>query len=127
MHQQIADLSMELQATAALQPLLDDLGLEGSTNRSVFVSEEWRHRTSIQGIGTAYLVALIESPWREKPLVVLRTVFPSRETLRHGDLHLDDAAVELLKAHVSRWRRILVSFPAAVRKVRANRRGNKSP
>lgn len=121
--QDIVELSVELQATGALKPLLDDLGVKYLPGGEGTVSEEWRHRTSAQGTGTAYLVALIESPWRVKPLVIARTVFPSRRTLRHADLHLDDSVVGLVRAHTARWRRILVSFPAAIRKVRASRRG----
>lgn len=127
MHQDIADLSVELRATAALKPLLDDLGITLPPDRQENVSEEWRHRTSVQGTGTAYLVALRESPWRAKPLLIARTVFPSRQILRHQDLHLDDSVVGLIRAHVARWCRILVSFPAAARKMRASRQGKPSP
>ena len=122
MHQDIVDLSVELQATAALKPLLDDLGIADLPVRQGTVSEEWRHRTSVQGTGTAYLVALIESPWRAKPLVLARAVFPSRQTLRERDLHLDDSVAGLLRAHVARWRRGLAGLPAAARKIRASRR-----
>lgn len=122
MHQDLADLSVELHATAALKPLLDVLGIADLRLRQGTVSEEWRHRTSAQGPGTAYLVSLIESPWRVKPLVLTRTVFPSRQTLRHENLHLDDSLIGLSKAYLARWRRILVSFPAAARKIRTSRR-----
>lgn len=122
MHQDIVDLSDELQATAALKPLLADLGIGDLPALQETVSEEWRHRTSAQGPGTAYLVSFIESPWRVKPLVLARAVFPPRQTLRERDLHLDDSFVGLLSAHVARWRRGLAGLPAAVRKIRASRR-----
>ena len=122
MHQDLVDLSVELQATAALKPFLDDLGIEDLTVRQGSVSEEWRHRTAVQGPGTAYLVSLVESPWRVKPLVLARAVFPSRQTLRERDLHLDDSFAGLLRAHVARWRRGLAGLPAAALKVRASRR-----
>lgn len=126
MHQHIMDLSAELEATAALKPFLDELGIADVPVRQGTVSEEWRHRTSAQGPGTAYLIALIESPWRVKPLVLARAVFPSRRILRENDLHLDNSVASLLRAHVSRWRRGLAGLPAAARKIRASRRGQRS-
>lgn len=122
MHQDIGDLSVELQATAALKPLLDDLRITVLSDRQVTVSEEWRYRTSVQVPGLAYLIALIESPWRLKPLVIARAIFPSRETLRYDDLYFDDSVAGLLRAHVSRWQRGLVSLPAAARKTWTSRR-----
>ena len=122
MHQDIVDLSVELQATAALKPLLADLGAKYVQVRQEPVSEEWRHRTSVQGVGTAYLVALIESPWRAKPLVLARAVWPSRQILRQRDLYLDDSVAGLLKIHLARWRRGVTGLPAAARKIRASRR-----
>lgn len=121
MHQDIADLSVELRATAALKPLFDALGITLPEDLQESVSEEWRHRTSVQGTGTAYLVALRESPWRAKPRVLARAAFPSRHTLRERDLHMDDSVAGLLRAHVARWRRALVYLPAAVRKFRISR------
>jgi hypothetical protein len=126
MYQDFVDLSVELQATAALKPFLDDLGIEVLTVRQGAVSEEWSHRTAVQGTGTAYLVSLIESPWRAKPLVLARAVFPSRQTLRERDLHLDDSVKGLLRAHVARWRRGLAGLPAAARKISASRRRQRS-
>lgn len=123
MHQDIAALSVELQATAALNPLLDDLGIAELPVRRGTISEEWRHRTSVQGVGTAYLVALIESPWRAKPWVLARAVWPSRQILRQRDLYLDDSIAGLLRIHMARWRRGVTRLPAAARKIRATRRG----
>ncbi|MGY2745254.1 hypothetical protein ACVWZ8_002371 [Arthrobacter sp. UYCu723] len=76
MHQEIVDLSAELHATPALNPLLDDPGRADLLIRPVAVSEEWRYRTTVQGPGTACLVALLESPCRSKPRVLARAVFP---------------------------------------------------
>ncbi|MEV5051582.1 nucleotidyltransferase family protein [Arthrobacter sp. LAR12-1-1.1] len=126
MHQDLVDLSAELQATAALQPLLADLGIADMPALQGTVSEEWRHRTSVQGPGTAYLVSLVESPWRVKPLVLARALFPSRQTLRERDLHLDDSVAGLLRAHVARWRRGMAGLPAAARKIRDSRRRQRS-
>ncbi|MET3949196.1 nucleotidyltransferase family protein [Arthrobacter sp. UYEF36] len=120
-HRDIVDLSVELQATAALKPLLSDLGIADLPDRQGTVSEEWRHRTSVQGTGTAHLVALLESPWRAKPRLLTQTVFPSRQTLRHEDLHMDESLSGLSRAYIARWRRILVSLPAAAWKIRASR------
>ncbi|SDP25406.1 Uncharacterised nucleotidyltransferase [Arthrobacter sp. ok909] len=122
MHQDIVDLSVELQSTAALTPFLDDLGIGNLPVRQGIVSEEWCHRTSAQGPGTAYLVSLLESPWRAKPLVLARAVFPSRHTLRERDIYLDDSVAGLLTAQVARWRRGVAGLPAAARKIRASRR-----
>ena len=122
LHQGIVDLSMELEATAALKPLLDDLGVKDLPAAQGTVSEEWRHRTSVQGTGTGYLVALMESPWRAKPRVLARAMFPSRNTLRERNLHLDDSVSGLVSAHLARWRRGVAGLPAAARKIRASRR-----
>ncbi|MET4134165.1 nucleotidyltransferase family protein [Pseudarthrobacter sp. PvP090] len=126
MHKEIVELSIELQATSALQPLLDDLGIVDLPVRQGPVSDEWSNRTSIQGTGTAYLVALIEAPWRAKPRVLVRAIFPSRNTLRERDLHLDDSVAGLLRAHVARWRRGMAGLPAAARKIRTSRRRQRS-
>ncbi|HEX9227078.1 MAG TPA: nucleotidyltransferase family protein [Arthrobacter sp.] len=122
-HQEIVNLSMELRATAALTAFLDDLGVAELPVGQEAVSDEWRHRTAVQGTGTAYLVALMESPWRAKPRVLARAIFPSRNTLRERDLHLDDSVAGLLRAHLSRWRRGAAGIPAAVRKIKDKRRG----
>ncbi|MDR7083159.1 hypothetical protein J2X01_002452 [Arthrobacter ginsengisoli] len=121
MHQDIVNLSVELEATAALKPLLEDLGLSDLAAPQGTVSEEWLHRTSVQGTGTAYLVEFMESPWRAKPRVLARAIFPSRSTLRERDLHLDDSARGLLRAHLARWRRGAAGIPTAARKIRARR------
>ena len=102
LHQEIVDLSVQLKATAALKPLLDDLGLPDLAAPHGTVSEEWRHRTSVQGTGTAYLVELMESPWRAKPRVLARAIFPSRNTLRERNLHLDNSVRGLFRAHLAR-------------------------
>lgn len=122
MHKEIRDLSEELQATAALKPFLDDLGLEDRPTGTETVSEEWRHRTSVQGTGTAYLIALMESPWQAKPRVLARAIVPSRNTLRERNLHLDDTVAGLIRAHLARWRRGLAGLPAAARKAGPSRR-----
>ena len=122
MHKEILELSIELQAASALKPLLDDLGIADPPVHQGPVSEEWSNRTSIQGTGTAYLAALIESPWRAKPRVFVRAIFPSRNTLRERDLHLDDSVAGLLRAHVARWRRGMAGLPAAAGKIRTTRR-----
>lgn len=122
LHQDIVDLSMELQATAAMKPFLDGLGTAGLLVQQETVSEEWLHRTSVQGVGTAYLVALIESPWRTKPGVLARAIFPSRQSLRHDDLYLDDSIIGIIRAYVSRWGRGMAGLPAAVQRIRASRR-----
>ena len=122
LHQNIRDLSLELQATAALRPLLNDLGVKILPGWDGKASEEWRHRTSVQGTGTAYLVELMDSPWLAKPRVLARAIFPSRQSLRHDDLYLDESVSGIFRAHVSRWGRGLASLPAAARRIRATRR-----
>lgn len=117
LHQGIVDLSVELQATAALKPLFDDLGLKNMLVLQGTVSEEWRHRTFVQGAGTAYLVELMESPWRARPRVLARALFPSRRTLRERDLHLDESFRGLVRAHLARWRRGVAGLPTAARKI----------
>lgn len=122
LHQNIMALSLELQATAALRPLLNDLGVKVLRGGEGAVSEEWRHRTSVQGIGTAYLVELTDSPWLAKPRVLARAMFPSRQSLRHDNLYLDESVSGIFMAHVARWRRGLAGLPGAARKLRASRR-----
>lgn len=122
MHQDILLLSMELRATAALKPLLDDLGIAGLPDRQAAASAEWRHRTSVQGTGMAYLVALSESDWRAKPRVLARAVWPSRQILQEQDLRLDGSIAGLLRAHLARWRRGALGLPTALLKMRASRR-----
>lgn len=122
LRQGIVNLSVQLQATAALKPLLDDLGVQDLPSLVGPVGEEWRYRVSVQLPGTVHLIALIESPWRVKPLVLARAVFPSRNVLRQVDIYLDDSVAGLLRAHVARWRRGLAGLPAAALKVRASRR-----
>lgn len=122
LHQNILDLSVKLQATAALKPLLDDLGVKYLPCGEGTVSEEWRYRTSVQGTGTAYLVELMDSPWLAKPRVLARAIFPSRQSLRHDDLYLDESVSGIFRAYVSRWSRGLAGLPAAARRIRAARR-----
>lgn len=98
------------------------LGVNDRPDGQDTVSEEWRHRTSVHGTGTAYLVSLLESPWHTKPRVLARAIWPSRNTLRERNLHLDDSIAGLLRAHMARWRRGLAGLPAAARKSKASRR-----
>ena len=121
-HQGIVDLSVELQASAALRPLLDDLGVKDLPCGEGTVSEEWRYRTSVQGTGTAYLVELMDSPWLAKPRVLARAIFPSRQSLRHDDLYLDESVSGIIRTYVSRWGRGLASLPTAARRITASRR-----
>jgi hypothetical protein len=123
MHKEIVDLGEELQATAALKPLLNGLGIASFLPAGPeTVSEEWRHRTARRGTGTAYLAALMESPWRTKPRVLRQAIVPSRDTLRERNLHMDDSVAGLIRAHLLRWRRGAAGLLAAARKARASRR-----
>ena len=126
LRQGIVDLSAELQATAALKPLLDELGVEDLPVLEGSISEEWRYRVAVQLPGTVHLVALMESPWRVKPLVLARAVFPSRNVLRQTDIFLDDSVAGLLTAYLGRWRRGLAGLPKAARKMRDSRRRSES-
>ncbi|MDI3213836.1 nucleotidyltransferase family protein [Arthrobacter sp. AL12] len=123
LHRDIVELSVELKATSALQPLLEELGADGLPTRDEEVSAEWRYRTSAHVPGTALLIALMESPWRSKPRVFARGIFPSRQYLRQRDPDIDDSVAGLLGAHVSRWHRGLAGLPGAARKIRDSRRG----
>ena len=122
LHRDIVDLSVELQATAALKPFLEDMQVKDLPDGPGTVSEEWRYRTSERFPGSAYLIAFVESPWRAKPLVVARAVWPSRQTLRQRDLYLDKSMAGLMRAHLARWQRGLARLPAAARTIRNSRR-----
>jgi hypothetical protein len=72
--------------------------------------------------GAAFgLQRLAAAPWREKPGLALREMFPSKDFVQHAYPRVAAKPLGTTRAYLTRWRRIAVEMPASVRLWRAAR------
>jgi hypothetical protein len=107
----ILELSEATGSLAAIRPFLGDLLPTSSVPVWPEASLEWRNRLLAQEPGSARIIALVQSPWNEKPQMLWRAVFPGRQVLLSRDVHADMSPQGLASQHAARWGRFLRAIP----------------
>jgi hypothetical protein len=117
----ILRLSEATGSLAAMRPFV--AALLPASSMPVWPEEslEWRNRLLAQEPGSARILALVQAPWHEKPLMLWRAVFPPKQVLLSRDLHADMSPQGLLVQHAARWGRFLRALPKIVRDQRIRR------
>jgi hypothetical protein len=108
---EILELSESTGSLAAMRPFLGDLLPTSSVPVWPEASLEWRNRLLAQEPGSARIIALVQSPWHEKPQMLWRAVFPGRQVLLSRDVHADMSPQGLASQHAARWGRFLRAIP----------------
>lgn len=124
-----AELAALATATGAAYPLRDVLaawGVAVPAETDLIHSEagkEWRRKMAeAEGAAASWLLLLWRVPWRDKPAVIGRAIWPSRTDLTLTDPDIPDRPWPLLRARAARWGRGLRRSPAALRALRRPRR-----
>ncbi|WP_426763941.1 nucleotidyltransferase family protein [Pseudarthrobacter sp. 1G09] len=112
---EILELSVATGSLAAIRPFLGDLLPASALPVWPEASTEWRNRLLAQEPGSARIIALVQAPWHEKPMMLLRAVFPGKQVLLSRDVHADTSPQGLLVLHAARWGRFLRAFPKIAR------------
>lgn len=125
-----SDIVTLANATAAVdtaRPFLNSLNvsLPGSTPHGVDSAlDAWRVRTGAGGVITAQLWILAAGrPWRERPGLIARALWPDERGLRRDHPDLAPGRVAANRARLARLGRGLRALPAVIRGRRLSRRG----
>ncbi|GAA2239678.1 hypothetical protein GCM10009851_26320 [Herbiconiux moechotypicola] len=123
----LAAIALATGGAGAAAPFLDALpGASHPPPSWPDPSDEWLVRTIARSPGSLRLIDIVKSPWRQRPRLILRALFPKPETYTARNLHLD--LTDRLTSRRVRLRRLfsgLASVPSALaetaRYVRARR------
>lgn len=74
-------------------------------------SQEWRNRVAAQEPGSARLIAILQAPWADKPMMLWRAFFPRTEGFLSGNIYADMSLVGRLNQHRARWARFILALP----------------
>lgn len=117
----ILEVATATGSLAAMRPFLEDLLPHTAAPEWPDPSVEWRNRLMAREPGSARLVAIVQAPWREKPGMLWRAVFPPDEVFLSGNICADMSLRGRLVQHRARWARFLRSAPRLVRDLRGLR------
>ncbi|ELT45974.1 hypothetical protein G205_01968 [Arthrobacter nitrophenolicus] len=104
---------------AAVRPFLEGLLADPHAVEWPPASMEWRNRLLAREPGSARLVALVQAPWRAKPGLLWRAVFPQPQVFLSGNIYADMSVGGQLMQHWARWARFLRALPQIARDLRA--------
>lgn len=113
--EELLELATATGSLAAVRPFLEGLLSESIVPTWPEPSAEWRNRVAAQEPGSARLIALLQAPWKKKPGMVRRAVFPPREAFLSRNLYADMSFRGRLHQHGARWARFFRRLPRLVR------------
>lgn len=114
----ILEIATATGSLAAMRPFLEDLLPESPELGWPQPSTEWRNRLKAKQPGSARLIAIVQAPWRNKPQMLWRALFPRPEVFLSGNIYADVSPRGRLLQHRARWARFLRSAPHALRDLR---------
>lgn len=103
---------------AAVRPFLEGLLPASAAVTWPRPSAEWSNRLMAKEPGSARLLAIAQGPWREKPQMLWRAVFPRPEVFLGRNIYADMSFRGRLAQHRARWGRFLRSAPGLARDFR---------
>ncbi|UEL27794.1 nucleotidyltransferase family protein [Pseudarthrobacter sp. L1SW] len=117
----IFEIATATGSLAAMRTFLEDLLPDTTVPEWPEPSMEWRNRLMAREPGSARLVAIVRAPWREKPGMLWRAMFPPPEVLLSQNIYADMSLRGQLAQYRARWARFLRSAPRLVRDLRGLR------
>lgn len=121
----IADLAVRTGSAATLAHVLSDLKIAVDAAETIsdpLMLRAWRERIDAGSEGAyPWLLALRKAPWRARPGIVWRSLWPSRQDLLVANPSTSDTASGRAEARLSRLHRGARSLPAAIRAILRNR------
>lgn len=114
----IVEIATATGSLAAIHPFLEGLLPETRDLEWPQASLEWRNRLQAKAPGSARLIAIVQAPWKDKPGMLWRALFPRPETFLNGNIYADMSILGRLLQHRSRWGRFLRAIPQIVRDLR---------
>lgn len=123
---ELGRLARETGCVATLESALPRLGVDVEPSAAELASpdlRDWRERVTAGSHGSYFwMLALRKSPWRERPRILWRAVWPTRHDLLSTRPETVDTLSGRTRARLARWGRGIRSAPAGVRAVWAHRR-----
>lgn len=114
----LAAAARETGAAAALRDLLPAMGVPIDVSREELRTPEYRewHRKTAEahGVAASWLVLFGRTPWRDKPGVVLRALWPTRADFAIDHPEVPDRWAPQLRARIERWGRGIRQLPAVL-------------
>lgn len=111
----VLSVSAATCSLAATRPFLANLLPQTVTVEWPAASTEWRNRVMAKEPGSARLIAIGQAPFRKKPGMLFRAIFPAPEVHLSRDIYADVSFPGRLKCHRARWARFLRTAPKVVR------------
>lgn len=113
--EELLELATATGSLAAARPFFESLLSESIIPAWPEPSPEWRNRLAAQEPGSARLIALLQAPWKKKPGMLRRAVFPPRAAFLSRNLYADMSFRGRLHQHRARWARFFRGLPRLVR------------
>jgi len=118
MSEALLELARATDSLAAVRPFLEGLLPWPITVAWPDPSLEWRNRVAARNPGSARLFAILQAPWREKPRMLWRALFPRPEVFLSGNIYADMSLMGRFRQHRARWARFLRALPSLLRNLR---------
>lgn len=116
--EELLELATATGSLAAVRPFLENLLSQTIAPVWPEPSQEWRNRLVAREPGGARLIAIVQAPWRDKPTMLWRALFPRAEVFLSGNIYADMSFLGRLNQHRARWARFFRTVPSLVRDLR---------
>jgi len=114
----LADLALATGCAGPLRAVLTEWGVTVSPDPTLDATPaaiEWHRKVAeAQGAAASWLALLARAPWRQKPAVVARALWPSRADFAIDHPEIEDRAWPQVRARIARWGRGIRRAPAAI-------------
>jgi Uncharacterised nucleotidyltransferase len=114
----LSELCVATGSEVTARPFLERVGapLRELTAESRTRAQAWAFRQDVGArSGVVWLTELARTPWRERPALLRRALFPPRELLLSSYLAARATRRELAVLHAKRWARGIRSLPSAAK------------
>ena len=115
---ELAELAAATEASLPLRKVLAGWGVDVEPDAALSGSaaaREWQRKTTeTEGLVVSWILLLARAPWRSKPGIVLRALWPSRADLVVSHPEFPDRLWQQVWCRIARWGRGLRRLPAAL-------------
>ncbi|PNH85235.1 nucleotidyltransferase family protein [Arthrobacter sp. AFG20] len=121
----VHEISAATDALAAMRPFLTDIVTGHVGVEWPAASTEWRNRLFSREPGSARIIALFQSPLRDKPRMLRAALLPPDTVYLSQDPYADLSPRGRLRAYAARWLRFLRASPRLFRDLAAYQQDRK--
>jgi hypothetical protein len=121
----VQKISAATDALAAMRPFLEAILTGHAGIEWPSASTEWRNRLFSREPGSARIIALIQSPLRDKPRMLRAALLPPDTVYLSQDPYVDLSPKGRLLAYAARWVRFLRASPRLVQDLAAYQQDRK--